>query len=100
MKLFVDDIRNPPDDSWIVVREAEKAIRLINTGKISVISLDHDLGENVQTGYDVANHLEKACLLKQIPVPTMLCHSANPPGKANIERCFQAIKKWEQTQKD
>jgi hypothetical protein len=42
-KLFVDDVRDPPDESWIVARKVEQAIRLLATNYFEEISLDHDI---------------------------------------------------------
>ncbi len=52
MKLFVDDIRNAPDDSWIVARTVTDAIRAIARFRddISEISLDHDISHQVSVG--------------------------------------------------
>jgi hypothetical protein len=49
MKLWLDDdpLRDPPAD-WTIVRTAEDAIELLATHKVSVVSLDHDLGVFVQ----------------------------------------------------
>ncbi len=47
MKLFVDDIRNSPDDSWHVARTALEAIRAIHRYNFEVISLDHDISHQV-----------------------------------------------------
>jgi len=47
MKLFIDDIRNAPDDSWIVVRTVTGAIRALATMEVDVISLDHDIAHHV-----------------------------------------------------
>jgi hypothetical protein len=56
MKVFLDDIRDPPDDSWTVVRSYNQMINVLNAdfvfSNITEISLDHDLGEN-KSGYDV-----------------------------------------------
>jgi hypothetical protein len=43
MKLFLDDIRTPPDNTWFVVRTAEAAIEELKKGRVTVASLDHDL---------------------------------------------------------
>lgn len=43
MKLFVDDIRNPPDDTWTLARTVTEAIRAISRFDFEVISLDHDI---------------------------------------------------------
>lgn len=43
MKLFVDDMRNAPDDSWVVARKVEQAIRLLAVQNFDEVSLDHDI---------------------------------------------------------
>lgn len=50
MKLFVDDIRNPPDDSWTVARTAGSAIRALAMFNFKEISLDHDISHQVVVG--------------------------------------------------
>lgn len=50
MKLFVDDIRNPPDDSWTLARTVTEAIRAIARYDFEVISLDHDISHPVSIG--------------------------------------------------
>lgn len=46
MKLYLDDVRNPPDASWTLARNIREAQRLVeaNKGQITNMSLDHDLG--------------------------------------------------------
>lgn len=50
MKLWVDDIRNAPDDSWHIARTAVEAIRAIARYDFDVISLDHDISHQVSIG--------------------------------------------------
>lgn len=52
MKLWVDDIRNAPDDTWHVARTVLEAIRAIARYRteITEISLDHDISHQVQIG--------------------------------------------------
>lgn len=50
MKLWVDDIRNAPDDTWTVARTASSAIRAIARFNFDVISLDHDISHQVAVG--------------------------------------------------
>ena len=52
MKLFVDDIRNPPDDSWHICRSVGAAIRAIDMfgPDITEINLDHDISHQVVVG--------------------------------------------------
>lgn len=44
MKLFVDDVREAPDDSWTVARTVAVAKRYLATGEVIFVSLDHDMG--------------------------------------------------------
>ncbi len=49
-KLFIDDIRTAPDDSWNTVRTVTEAIRAIARYDWDVISLDHDISHQVTVG--------------------------------------------------
>ncbi|KXP08710.1 cyclic-phosphate processing receiver domain-containing protein [Tsukamurella pseudospumae] len=45
MKLFVDDIRDPPDATWIVTRTSAEALAVLQSGaQDDELSLDHDVG--------------------------------------------------------
>lgn len=54
MKLFVDDIRTPPDESWTLVRTVTEAIRAIARFDFEEISLDHDISHEVSIGNHVS----------------------------------------------
>ena len=109
ISLYLDDVRIPTDDSWQVVKdytEFVSHIRLNGLENYEVISLDHDLGEqamdefynnalpnytlnydnivNEKTGLDCAKWLVAESMNKQIPLPQIYVHSANPIGSANI----------------
>lgn len=96
MKLFLDDIRNPPDDSWVVVRTAEECMRILQTEKVELCSLDHDLGENVPTGYDVLAWFEE-CIYSGYPfhIPRFIVHSANPVGRERMEMAIESIERFD-----
>lgn len=49
-KLFVDDIRNAPDETWTVARTITAAISAIATFDFDVISLDHDISHQIVMG--------------------------------------------------
>ena len=93
MKLFVDDIRNPPDGTWLIARDYNRAIEILQSYNCSIISLDHDLGTD-QSGYDIAKWIEKQVFLHQIQAPEILCHSQNPVGKKNILAVGEAIERF------
>lgn len=52
MRLYIDDIRNPPSDEWRVARTSAEALGILEAHKalhndpllIEEISFDHDLG--------------------------------------------------------
>jgi len=43
MKLWIDDFRDAPDDSWTEVRKVEPAIKAIRQFRPHTISIDHDI---------------------------------------------------------
>lgn len=93
MKLFLDDLRNAPDNSWVIVRNYYDCIDILTTGKVKVSSLDHDLGTDL-TGYDVAKAMMKYKTLSfDWPVPKTLVHSCNLIGRDNIISCLKSIDK-------
>ena len=87
MRIFLDDIRLPSDnlgDDVIVVRDAETAMSLVQTGKVTWISFDHDLGTEL-SGYDVAALIEELVFMGDIRCPEWDIHSANPVGRERIK---------------
>ena len=59
-----------------------------------VISLDHDLGDDVLygTGYDVITWIEENCACgKRYNIPEIRVHSANPVGVQNMLNGIKAI---------
>ena len=108
MRLYLDDIRTPVDDDWIVVRNYDEfvaQIKLNGLGNFEVISLDHDLGEGAmveyytnvknnymldynnieeRTGMDCCRYLVSDSMNEKIPLPQIYVHSANPIGSANM----------------
>ena len=60
-KLFVDDIRKAPDDSWHVVRTVTEAIRAIDRFEFDVISLDHDISHYENLDWDDCDQPVREC---------------------------------------
>ena len=53
-RIYLDDIRTPVEDNWIVVRdynEFVKKVMEIGVKNIDFISLDHDLGDTAMSEY-------------------------------------------------
>lgn len=100
-KLFLDDVRQPPDHTWDVVRSYDDFVYYIETqGVPDVISFDHDLAfehypfaeDNPEpkkipydrytekTGYDCAKWLVE----NGYEIKRWMVHSMNPVGAQNI----------------
>lgn len=94
MKLWVDDVRIPPQgEGWTWVSTYEDAILLVDclSDSITEMSLDHDLGGDY-TGYDLVKHMAEFDLW---PTCSIRVHSMNPVGANNmraiIKRYFNPI---------
>jgi hypothetical protein len=101
VKLFLDDLRQPPDRTWTVARSFEAAKFLVSRfGVPAQISFDHDLGasndgEPFKTGYDFAKWLIEEHLEGRIDISKtkITVHSANPVGRDNIEGLFASFER-------
>jgi len=100
MKIYIDDIRDQPDSSWILVRDLESAMELIKESieRITVISFDHDLGtinDIPVTSIPIAEYLEELAYNGQYPSQLKLqVHSANPVGIKNLNAIFKSIDRF------
>lgn len=93
MKVFFDDERQPPED-WRHVRWPEEAIALLETGAITELSLDHDLGDDQRgTGYDVVLWIEEAVATRAFTPPSMRVHSANSSARLKMQAGIRAIER-------
>jgi hypothetical protein len=108
IKIYLDDVRTPTEEGWVVVRNYEQFVDNIlyyGMENVELISLDHDLGDsamveyynnvkhnykldyeniNEKTGYDCCKFLVNYSLDNKIPIPLVYVHSANPIGSANM----------------
>jgi hypothetical protein len=90
-RMFIDDERTPPGDGiWIIVRSFDDfTFALEMWGFPYYISFDHDLGDGVPTGYDIAHWIVGTDLNaggKFLPADfAFTVHSMNPIGAANIQ---------------
>lgn len=92
IKIFLDDIRIPKDENWVLIKSYYDFVEYFNSidiKDVDLISLDHDLGDidstNEKTGYHVAQWLVDYALDHGgIDLPIIQCHSANPVGANKI----------------
>ena len=91
MKVYLDDERKTPD-GWIRVYWPQEAIDLLETGHVSELSLDHDLGDDARgTGYDVVLWIEEKVIMNGFSPPRMLVHSANLSARLKMESGIRSI---------
>lgn len=43
LKIFVDDLRDPPNTTWHLARTITEAIRILATQDVTEVSLDYDI---------------------------------------------------------
>ena len=93
MKVFLDDERQAPE-GWQRVHWPQEAIDLLQTGQVTEISLDHDLGDDhLGTGYDVILWLEWEVRLHGFVPPRIHVHSANAAARTRMLAGARAIQR-------
>ena len=94
-KLYIDDLRTPLDDTYVIARTLKDAQELVLTyGVPMFISFDHDLGmgddgEILPSGYDFTKWLVEMDMEGTIIIPRgfdFKVHSQNPVGAQNIRQ--------------
>jgi len=96
MKIWVDDERSMPEGFDYHVKTAAEAIDLLQQGRVTRISLDHDLGglAEFETGYFIAQFIEMAAHNGWIPPIEWEIHTANPVGRRNMEAALRNADKY------
>ena len=100
MRVWLDDIR-PAPNGWIHVKTAPECIELLKGGKVTHISLDHDLGMDnwvsPNNGYDVAKWIEENAYNGSLNKIKCRVHTQNPIGRKNICMALQnAFRYWKE----
>ena len=91
MKIWLDDLRQAPE-GFETARSVNEAIGLIERAEaeglsIEMIDLDHDLGDYFADGGDAIKLLD--WLAERGTFYPVTIHTANPVGKANMERMIE-----------
>ena len=94
LKMWLDDERPMPEGFDLRVKTAAEAIDAIRRGGVSMVSLDHDLGDGNGTGYEVAKYIEESAFNGGLIPMEVRVHSANPVGRANMNRCIENAKRF------
>ncbi|TNH75087.1 hypothetical protein CF141_10765 [Aeromonas hydrophila] len=100
MKLYLDDERETPE-GWVRIFWPDEAIKWLKTGKVSEISLDHDLGNDRRgTGYDVILWIEKEVIIHGFIPPRIKVHSANSSARHKMELGVAIIERFAKNNDD
>jgi len=100
-KLYLDDVRNPPGLDWVLFRNVttlKNYIINILEGDLAgvFLSLDHDLGEGTESGYDFLTWLESEVVsggVKNLNPDNIEIHSANPAGRRYMALTIQSLRR-------
>ncbi len=101
-KVWLDDERDPllwaPKShgkvGWIWVKTVQEAVKLLETGLVTHVSLDHDLG-TLHTGYDLACWIERKAHAGELPRLNWRLHTSNPAGEEKMRQALLAAdKSW------
>ncbi len=90
MKLFVDSVRDAPNDEWVVARSSVHAIRLIRMfGLPDVINFEYILGDG-DTSMPIVDWLIGQILQGEIRVPPTFVFYVNTDvdGAETLEKKF------------
>jgi len=83
-----------PEGYDIHAYTAAEAIKLLESGKVTRISLDHDLADPIRDGYEVACWIEAHAYDGTLPKLKWSLHSANPVGVSRMKAALEQANKW------
>ena len=93
MKLWIDDVREPPDYDYYwfkTVKDAKSIIKLCEDGwfsAVTLIDIDHDAGDYANEGGDYIKLLDwLEATGRNYPIRI---HSMNPVGVANMRAIIE-----------
>ena len=96
MKLWIDDVRQPPSDDWVWIKTVKMAKSIIHhyehqyQDDTITIDLDHDAGDFAKDGGDyveILNWLEREGIVDTGYF--FHIHSMNPVGVQNMRAIIQ-----------
>lgn len=91
MKIWLDDVRVPSSE-WVWCKTSKDVIQYLVSCEVSEVSLDHDLGLDDETGYDVLTWLELEIFNNPARgIPKIYIHSANPVGRKKMLAAIEQI---------
>ena len=103
MKIWLDDVRTPPDDTWTHCTSVSSATITLAMyqQEVEEISFDHDLGEDPEgneypNGNEFAKIIEEKAHVGLMDPVKWNVHSANSPGRDKIVATMKSAERfWE-----
>lgn len=93
MKVYLDDERQTPE-GWVRAYWPNEVIYYLESGQVTEISLDHDLGDDSRgDGYVVLKWLEEAVAINGFNPPKIRIHTSNPPARLRMTQAVHAIER-------
>lgn len=97
VNLYVDDLRDIPE-GFTGARNFEEAVEILKSHNVSIISLDHDLGEDVngnilKSGYDLVKWICENYETYNLKIGDIYIHTDNPVGRENMYETLKAAKR-------
>ena len=94
MRIYLDDERKEPS-GWTRCYWPQEVIELLETGSVTALSLDHDLGDDEQgTGYDVLRWIEEQVVTEGFTPPEeIVIHSANASAWKKMSQAIDSIRR-------
>ena len=80
---------------WVGVKTAQEAITLLDSGKVTEISLDHDLSlKKKDNGYEVLLHIEQKVISdRNCRPPIIHIHTDNPSARIKMKLAVESIRR-------
>lgn len=93
--MWLDDLRPMPSRFNYHAKTADEAIKMLKSGKVIEVSLDHDLGPpEAGTGDDVAKWIEQSAFHGKLKQLDWNIHSANPVGVQNMKAALTSADRF------
>lgn len=86
MIVLIDDMKTPNDIKFdIIARNFAAGMLIMESGAVTELYLDHDLGEGTGTGYNIL----QICKAKKILPHKIHLITMNPVGMINMRKLLQ-----------
>jgi hypothetical protein len=92
VKLFVDDLRDPPE-GWEVARTSREAVALLKSGQVTELSLEHDFHKHDFHSGNTTRPIVIWMIIHDVWPEIVRCHTTNPVGREWIERMISRYKR-------